>query len=207
MYMTSNSRKGLVFIVSAPSGGGKSSLTRALLKFNPTLQLSTSTTTRPQRSNEIDGVHYHFKTEKEFLQLIEQNLLLEYAIIYGYYYGTLKQPVEAILNNGLDILFDIDWQGTSAIKQIFLENTTSIFILPPSLEILKQRLKQRGQDSDNVITKRLQSAVAEMKFGKYYDYVITNDNFEITVQALNSVLIVEKLKHSKLSQLEALGII
>jgi guanylate kinase len=205
--MSFNVQQGLIFIISSPSGGGKSSLTRALLKLNPQLQLSISTTTRPPRPGEVDGTHYYFKTKAEFQQLIDQDLLLEHAKIYDYYYGTLKQPIATALTSGIDILFDIDWQGTNAIKQLLPKNTVSIFILPPSIDILKQRLQQRAQDAAEIIERRLQAAIEEIKFAKYYDYVITNDHFETALQALHAIFITEKIKQSRVIQLESFDII
>lgn len=205
--MSSSLQQGLIFIISSPSGGGKSSLTRALLKLNPQLQLSISTTTRPPRPGEVNGTHYYFKTKAEFQQLIDHNLLLEHAKIYDHYYGTLKQPIATALTNGIDILFDIDWQGTHAIKQLLPKNTISIFILPPSMDILKQRLQQRAQDTAEIIERRLQAAIEEIKCAKYYDYVITNDHFETALQTLHAIFITEKIKQSKVIQLASFDII
>ena len=142
--MTKN--KGLIIILSSPSGAGKSSLAKALLEIDNNLRLSISATTRKPRPNEQDGVNYYFKTKSEFEELVKQNQFLEHAKIYNNYYGTPKKHVENLLNQGLDVLFDIDWQGARSIKQNAV-NAVSIFILPPNLEVLEQRLRNRAADS------------------------------------------------------------
>ncbi|WP_341790045.1 guanylate kinase [Rickettsia endosymbiont of Polydrusus tereticollis] len=190
---TINIHKGLIIILSSPSGAGKSSLTRALLKIDDNLRLSISATTRMPRPKEIEGVSYYFKTKPEFEELIKQNLFLEYAKIYDNYYGTLKKDVDDLLNQGLDVLFDIDWQGARSIKQA-ASNVISIFILPPSLEVLEQRLRNRAADNEEVIKLRMQSAASEIEHAKEYDYIITNDDFDVTVEKIHSIIVTERAK-------------
>ncbi|MCC8369171.1 MAG: guanylate kinase [Rickettsia endosymbiont of Oxypoda opaca] len=185
--------KGLIIILSSPSGAGKSSLTRALLKIDDNLRLSISATTRTPRPKEIEGISYYFKTKPEFEELIKQNMFLEYAKIYDNYYGTLKKYVDDLLDQGLDVLFDIDWQGARSIKQA-ASNVISIFILPPSLEVLEQRLRNRAADNEDVIKLRMQSAASEIEHAKEYDYIITNDDFDVTVEKIHSIIVTERAK-------------
>jgi guanylate kinase len=197
--------KGLVFIVSAPSGGGKSSLIRELLKLEPNVKLSISTTTRTPRVGEVDGADYYFKNIAEFKQLIEQNKLLEYTKIYDNYYGTPKQAINDAIVSGIDILFDIDWQGVKSIRQQ-MQNVVSVFVLPPSLETLKIRLEHRALDSQEVVACRLKEAANEIQFAKYYDYIVINDQFDKALQQLRAILIAERIKQSRLSNLSAFGV-
>lgn len=200
-------RLGLIFIISAPSGGGKSSLIDKLLDIDPGLRCSISATTRPARSNEIDGVDYYFKTLSEFQSLIDKNQLIEYTAIYDNYYGTPKQQIEDWLNNGFDVLFDINFYGARFIKEQFPHNTISIFLLPPNLTVLEQRLRGRAQDSDEVLKARIAAARAEIELAKHYDYVVTNDDFNLTLQQLHSICIVERIKRSRIVQLNNFGIV
>lgn len=185
--------KGLIIILSSPSGAGKSSLTRSLLQMDNNLRLSVSATTRKPRPGEVEGVNYHFKSNLEFEELIKQDKFLEYAKIYDNYYGTPKEYVETLINQGLDVLFDIDWQGARSIK----ENSSgiiSIFILPPSLEVLEQRLRNRETDSEEAIKLRMESAQNEMSHAREYDYVVTNDNFDDTLQNIHRIIVAERKK-------------
>lgn len=184
--------KGLIFILSSPSGGGKSSLAKALLKSDQNLVLSVSATTRKPRPGDIDGVHYHFKTREEFLKMINNNELLEYSEIYGNLYGIPKNFVYDQINQGKDILFDIDYQGASKLKKILENMVVSIFILPPSIEELRLRLKTRAQDSDDEIESRLALAQAEMAQAKNYDHIVTNEDFKITLKNLQEIIREEK---------------
>ncbi|WP_250311039.1 guanylate kinase [Rickettsia endosymbiont of Oedothorax gibbosus] len=190
--------KGLTVILSSPSAAGKSSLARAALKIDSNLRLSISATTRTPRTGEIDGVSYYFKTKEEFNKLIEQDAFLEYANIYNNYYGTPKKVVEELLSQGLDVLFDIDWQGTKSIKKI-LSNVITIFVLPPTPSILQQRIQNRGQDSKEAIELRIKLATKEIQYAKYYDYVVINDDFEITLKTIYSIIIAERVKRIRLN--------
>ncbi|WP_410521606.1 guanylate kinase [Candidatus Tisiphia endosymbiont of Nedyus quadrimaculatus] len=189
--------KGLAIILSSPSATGKSSLARAILKIDSNLRLSVSATTRRPRTDEVDGVSYYFKTKEEFNKLIEQDVFLEYANIYNNYYGTPKKVVEDLLNQGLDVLFDIDWQGTKLIKKT-LPNVITIFILPPSPSILQQRIKDRGQDSKESIKLRMKLATQEVYYAKQYDYVVINDDFDTTLETIYSIITAERSKRIRL---------
>lgn len=189
--------KGLAIILSSPSATGKSSLARAILKIDSNLRLSVSATTRRPRTDEVDGVSYYFKTKEEFNKLIEQDAFLEYTDIYNNYYGTPKKVVEDLLNQGLDVLFDIDWQGTKLIKKT-LPNVIAIFILPPSPSILQQRIKDRGQDGQESIKLRMKLATKEVYYAKQYDYVVINDDFDTTLETIYSIITAERSKRIRL---------
>lgn len=185
--------KGLIIILSSPSGAGKSSLTRALLEIDNNLRLSISATTRKSRLGEQEGVNYYFKTKSNFEELIKQDEFLEYAKIYDNYYGTPKKYVENLLNQGLDVLFDIDWQGARNVKQN-AANAVSIFILAPSLEILEQRLKNRATENEEAIKLRIASAQAEISHAHEYDHIITNDDFNDTLHTIHAIILEERKK-------------
>ncbi|MGX6960831.1 MAG: guanylate kinase [Rickettsia endosymbiont of Pentastiridius leporinus] len=192
--MISNN-KGIIIILSSPSGAGKSSLTKGLLKMDNNLRLSVSATTRKPRSGETEGVSYYFKSKVEFEELIKQNKFLEYAKIYDNYYGTPKEYVETLLDQGLDVLFDIDWQGARSIKENSKDiRVLTIFILPPSIAVLEQRLRNRGTDSEEAIKLRMESAQNEISHANEYDYVITNDDFNDTLQNIYKIIIDERGK-------------
>ncbi|MBE2895250.1 guanylate kinase [Spirabiliibacterium falconis] len=185
---------GQLYIISAPSGAGKSSLIAALLDTLPAgkAKVSISHTTRAPRPGEIDGVHYYFCDVASFEQRIAQGLFLEYANVFEHYYGTSLPMIEENLAQGIDVFLDIDWQGAQQVRQK-MPNCKSIFILPPSLVELEQRLKKRGQDSDDVIAKRMQKAISEMTHYAEYDYVIINDQFDHALAQLKAILQAEKL--------------
>lgn len=185
--------KGFVIILSSPSAAGKSSLAKALLDIDNNLRISVSTTTRSPRPGEINEVDYYFKTTEEFNELIKQNAFLEYANVYGNNYGTLKKIVTKYLDNNLDVLFDIDYQGMQSIKEK-LEHVVTIFILPPDFNILKQRIKNRGQDNKEVMELRMQHAAKEIEYARHYDYVVVNDNFDIALKTIHSIIIAERSK-------------
>lgn len=183
--------KGTLFIVSAPSGAGKSSLIDALLKrFNTddSMRLSISHTTRPPRPNEENHVNYHFVTIEEFKKLISRNAFFEHAMVFDNYYGTSKEEVMGWLNEGKDVLFDIDWQGARKIKEQ-APDAVKIFILPPSLPELHRRLIRRGQDNPEIIQKRMSKALSEISHYDEYDYVIINDNFDQSLVQLRSIIL------------------
>lgn len=188
--------QGNLYIISAPSGAGKSSLISALLNDNPThpMMVSVSHTTRSPRPGEVEGVHYYFVSTEQFENLIENNHFLEYAKVFGgNYYGTSLPAIEENLAKGIDVFLDIDWQGARQIRER-LPNVKSIFILPPSVKELESRLQGRGQDSEEVIAGRMVKAVDEMTHYEEYDYVLVNDNFQDALQDLKSILKVERLK-------------
>lgn len=191
--------KGTLFIVSAPSGAGKSSLIDALLKrFNldDKLRLSVSHTTRAPRPGEIDHVSYHFITNEEFEKLIERNAFYEYAHVFDHYYGTSREIVEQWLNEGKDVLLDIDWQGARQIRQQTLD-AKGIFIVPPSLEELNRRLVTRATDAPEVIEKRMSKAISEISHYNEYDYVIVNDDFDESLLNMRSIILSNRQKMDK----------
>lgn len=193
------SKQGTLFIVSAPSGAGKSSLIDALLKrFNndDSMRLSISHTTRDPRPGEIDHVSYHFVKEEEFKALIARGAFYEYANVFGHYYGTSREIVENWIADGKDVLFDIDWQGARQLRKL-VPGARSIFIVPPSLEELQRRLLSRGQDSAEVIAGRMQKAMAEMSHFAEYDHVIVNDDFEESLLTLRSIIVGSRAETSK----------
>jgi guanylate kinase len=192
---------GNLFILAAPSGAGKSSLIKALMEKyegNTTspMQVSVSHTTRQPRPGEEDGVHYHFVSREQFEALIEQGVFFEYAEVFGNYYGTSRVTIEQTLHQGIDVFLDIDWQGARQVKQL-MPDTCGIFILPPSLDVLEQRLNNRGQDSDEVIAGRMSQAVSEMSHFNEFDHVIVNDDFAIALNDLEAVVMAQRLKTVK----------
>lgn len=191
--------KGTLFIVSAPSGAGKSSLIDALLKrFNldDKLRLSVSHTTRAPRPGEIDHVSYHFITNEEFEKLIERNAFYEYAHVFDHYYGTSREIVEQWLNEGKDVLLDIDWQGARQIR-LQTPDAKGIFIVPPSLEELNRRLVTRATDAPEVIEKRMSKAISEISHYNEYDYVIVNDDFDESLLNMRSIILSNRQKMDK----------
>lgn len=184
---------GNLFIVTAPSGAGKTSLVRALLQNDSQVRLSVSYTTRPPRPGEVDGKDYHFIGEQQFLEMLEHGDFLESAQVYGNRYGTSQPWIENAMRSGTDILLEIDWQGAAQVRKIFPQ-AVGIFILPPSLEALLERLKGRGQDSDEVIAGRLAAARDDIRHVEEFDYVIINDVFESALQDLVAVVRAQRLK-------------
>ncbi len=184
---------GTPFIISAPSGAGKTSLVKQLVKELDDIQVSVSHTTRQQRPGEIDGRDYFFVSKLEFESMILDQAFLEHAQVFENYYGTAKQTVERHLDDGKDVILEIDWQGAQQVRSIFPQSE-SIFILPPSITILEQRLRNRGQDSEEIIAKRMRAAVAEMQHFAEYDYLVVNDVFEQALSDLKSIVIARRLK-------------
>ncbi len=187
--------KGTLYIVSAPSGAGKSSLIRTFLKTQPLydMTLSVSYTTRAIRAGEYHGQHYFFISKNEFYEMIKQNEFLEYAKVFGNYYGTSHAAIKQILSSGIDVFLDIDWQGAQQIR-IKMPEARGIFILPPSREELERRLRRRGQDTEVVITKRMVKAIDEMMHHAEYDYLIVNDSFELALSDLTNIVSAERLR-------------
>jgi guanylate kinase len=176
-----------LFIVAAPSGGGKTSLVAALLERDPGVRLSVSHTTRAPRRGERDGEHYHFVDEATFLQLVSQDAFLEYARVYGHYYGTGRGPVEQLLDQGFSVMLDIDWQGARQVKSAF-PGCCSIYILPPSMQELRERLARRGQDSPDVIEKRMREARSEIAHCMEFDFLVVNNEFAAALEDLLSIV-------------------
>lgn len=186
-------RKGILYVIAAPSGAGKTSLVNALLEENLGLQVSVSHTTRPKRSNETEGLSYHFTTEAEFQRMVAEGAFLEHAEVFGHYYGTSSAWVEEQLASGKDVLLEIDWQGAEQIRRVF-PDCVDIFILPPSRAVLRERLESRGQDSAEVIEGRLAKARQEMSYYASFRYLVVNDDFDRALQGLSSVVVAERLK-------------
>ncbi len=187
-------RRGLMLVLSSPSGAGKSTIARRLLDTDDAIELSVSVTTRARRGSEVDGVDYHFITEDDFARMREQGDLLESAAVHGNYYGTPRKPVEAHLASGRDVLFDIDWQGTEQLAAAMPEEVVRVFVLPPSMAELEERLRRRAEDADEVIARRLTNAREEMTRWRDYDYVIVNDDVQRSLKRVQSILTAERLK-------------
>lgn len=182
-------RRGLLIILSSPSGAGKSTLTRRLRAWDPTLDFSVSATTRTPRAGEVDGKDYHFMSDAEFRKYVDDGFMLEYAQVFGNFYGTPRLPVEQAIDAGQDVLFDIDWQGAQQIQNSVLgKHTLSIFILPPSITELRRRLETRGQDSREVIDKRMLKSWDEISHWAEYEHVLVNDDLDETEAQLISIV-------------------
>lgn len=199
---------GTLFIVSAASGTGKTTLVKALLENSPNLSVSTSHTTRPIRVGELDGVHYHFIAKDTFIERVGNGEFLEHAEVFGNYYGTARSTVETALSQDHDIILEIDWQGAQQIRHIY-PNAVSIFILPPSRDALRQRLQNRGQDSEEIISQRLNGAIADISHFVEFDFVVINDDFDVALEELHSIVQASRLRQSvqvirHLSRIESL---
>lgn len=184
---------GTLYIIAAPSGAGKTSLVKALLANTADVEVSVSHTTRAMRPGERHGVDYYFVSQSVFQELIEQNQFLEYARVFDYYYGTTRQAVLEKLQAGIDIILEIDWQGARQVRSL-LPESRGIFILPPSLQALRQRLVERGQDSEEIIQKRMAAAVREMSHYEEFDYILVNDEFDPTLAELRAIFIANRQK-------------
>ena len=188
-------RRGMILILSSPSGAGKTTLTRMLLQDKALdLSLSISVTTRPRRSSEADGIHYNFVTKQWFQQMKGAGDLLESAEVHGYAYGTPRAPVEAVLAQGRDMLFDIDWQGALQVREALGADVVSVFILPPSMEELRARLDRRAEDSAATIGTRLENAKREIERWRLYDYVVINDDLQRAYRQVVSIIEAERAR-------------
>lgn len=190
-------RRGLMFVLSSPSGAGKTTLSRLLIERMPGLRMSVSATTRPMRPGEVDGRDYLFVDKPRFEAMVRDDELLEWATVFDNRYGTPRAPVEAALSAGQDVLFDIDWQGTQQLRDKSPKDVVSVFILPPSVSALEQRLHTRAQDSDEVIRGRMRKAGDEMSHFDAYDYIVVNENIGIAFEAVKSILRAEQLKRER----------
>jgi guanylate kinase len=190
-------RRGLMFVLSSPSGAGKTTLSRMLIAETPDLKMSVSATTRPMRPGEVEGKDYYFVDQKRFEQMVADSELLEWATVFGNRYGTPRGPVDEALAAGQDVLFDIDWQGTQQLRSRSPNDVVSVFILPPSATALEQRLHTRAQDSDEVIRGRMKKAGDEMSHFDAYDYIVVNDNIGIAFESVRSILRAEQLKRER----------
>jgi len=190
-------RRGLMFVLSSPSGAGKTTLSRALLAEDPLLEMSVSVTTRPRRPGEQERIDYRFIEKIEFQLMVNRQELLEHAKVFDHYYGTPAKPVEAALQAGRDVLFDIDWQGTQQLAQRARDDLVSVFILPPSTAELERRLKRRAQDSDEVVAQRMAKAADEISHWAEYDYVIVNHDVDTALSQVRSILAAERLRRER----------
>ena len=190
-------RRGLMFILSSPSGAGKTTISRMLLEADDELRLSVSATTRPMRPGEIDGVHYHFVEDAEFDRMVEDDDFYEWANVFDHRYGTPTAQIRSGLKDGQDFLFDIDWQGTQQLYQKDQQDVVRVFILPPSLTELHRRLKARATDSDAVIDGRMERARAEISHWDGYDYVVVNDDVNVCFEKVREILHAERMKRQR----------
>ncbi len=193
--MTLPNRRGLLIILSSPSGAGKSTLTKRLMSWDPCLRFSVSATTRPPRPGDVDGRDYYFTTRDGFAQMVASGQMLEHAEVFGNFYGTPKGPVEAAMAEGRDTIFDVDWQGGQQIRRSALgKEVVSIFILPPSIAALESRLRGRGQDSDEVIARRMAKSRDEISHWAEYDYVVVNHDVAQAEAELHTILTAERAR-------------
>lgn len=197
MPFASLARRGVLFVLSSPSGAGKSTIARKLLAADDGIQMSVSATTRPMRPGEVDGVDYHFVDIDRFREMTNAGAFLEWAHVFGNRYGTPKAPVDAMLDAGRDVLFDIDWQGAQQLHQQAGGDTVRVFILPPSLDELRRRLTSRGTDDADVIAARMARASAEISHWDGYDYVLVNDDVDRCIEQVRAILQAERLKRSR----------
>ncbi|WP_306118675.1 MULTISPECIES: guanylate kinase [unclassified Roseitalea] len=186
-----------MLVISSPSGAGKSTLARNLLETDDNLVLSVSVTTRPRRGSEIEGIHYRFVDERTFARMRDTDELLEWAEVHGNLYATPREPVESAMADGRDMLFDIDWQGARQLSEKMRADVVSVFILPPSMDELKARLKRRAEDRPEVIERRLANAAREIEQWRDYDYVIVNDDLDRAFEALRAIVRAERLRRDR----------
>ena len=190
-------RRGLLLVLSSPSGAGKTTLSRALLKHDTNIALSVSVTTRSPRPGEIHGEDYFFQSQDEFKAMREAGALLEWAPVFDNFYGTPRAPVEAMLESGKDVLFDIDWQGAQQLSEKLAADVVRVFVLPPSARVLEHRLRDRAQDSSEVVARRMRAASDEISHWAEYDYVIVNEDVDASLNGLVAILTAERLKRER----------
>lgn len=190
-------RRGLMLVLSSPSGAGKTTISRAVLAADAGIEMSVSATTRPMRPGEVEGRDYYFRTAEQFDRMVDGDAFLEWAHVFGNRYGTPRAPVEAMLGRGRDVLFDIDWQGTQQLHAKAGDDLVRVFILPPSMAELEQRLRSRGTDSDAIITGRMARAEAEISHWAEYDYVLINRDVAACLAEVRMILAAERLKRAR----------
>lgn len=190
-------RRGLMLVLSSPSGAGKSTIARRLFELEPEVRMSVSVTTRPERRGERNGTDYHFVDSTEFNLMLNRGELLEHAKVFGHYYGTPRAQVAELLESGIDVLFDIDWQGTQQLQQREPADLVSVFILPPSTAELERRLEKRAQDPPDVIAGRMAKASEEISHWAEYDYVVLNDEVDRALEEVRSILAAERLRRER----------
>jgi guanylate kinase len=199
--LTLKSKRGLILILSSPSGAGKTTLAKKIERSNENFKISVSYTTRTPRTNEVDGVDYNFVTIKKFQELASQDKFLEQAKVFGNYYATLKGPIEDNLAKGIDYLFDIDWQGTEQVKKIMPLDIVSVFILPPSIDDLESRLKKREEQNKELINQRMKMAKNEIKHWKDYKYIVVNKDVENCFEQIIKIIKIERELRSTFNQI------
>ncbi|TAN00908.1 MAG: guanylate kinase [Rhizobiaceae bacterium] len=190
-------RRGLMLVLSSPSGAGKSTIARNLLESDGGFELSVSVTTRQRRASEIDGVHYHFVSQRDFERLRDTDALLEWAEVHGNFYGTPREPAENAMADGRDMLFDIDWQGAVQLNEKMRADIVAVFILPPSMKELAARLKRRAEDSDQTIETRLRNARIEIEHWREYDYVVVNQDLDHAFAEVRAIVTAERLRRDR----------
>lgn len=190
-------RRGLMLVLSSPSGAGKSTIARNLLESDGGFELSVSVTTRQRRASEIDGVHYHFVSQRDFERLRDTDALLEWAEVHGNFYGTPREPAENAMAEGRDMLFDIDWQGAVQLNEKMRADIVAVFILPPSMKELAARLKRRAEDSDQTIETRLRNARIEIEHWREYDYVVVNEDLDHAFAEVRAIITAERLRRDR----------
>lgn len=195
-------RRGMMIVLSSPSGAGKTSLSRKLLEKNKNLFLSISFTTRPPRPLEVNESDYFFVNDEKFIDMLNKDEFLEHAKVFDFYYGTPKKPVMNALKGGKDILFDIDWQGTQQLMNSVQDDLVKIFVLPPSAKELEKRLLKRNQDTDETVKNRMSKASDEISHYAEYDYIIINEDFDESLEKINSILIAEGLKRTRQNKIQ-----
>jgi guanylate kinase len=196
-------RRGLMFVLSSPSGAGKTTLTRLLVQKEPNIELSISATSRPRRPNEVNGVHYHFVSRQKFEAMRDAGELMEWAEVHGNYYATPRAAVEKAVAKGRDVLFDIDYQGTRQLKKIAPSDVVSIFILPPSIAEMKRRIRGRASEDEATVKKRLHTAKEELQQWDEYDYVVINDDLDAAFADIHAILAAERMKRARRTGVEA----
>ena len=199
----STTRRGLMLVLSSPSGAGKTTLSRMLLKADRAVELSVSVTTRPRRRGEVNGRDYHFIDRGRFDAMVKAGDLLEWAEVFGHYYGTPRKPVQKALKRGRDVLFDIDWQGTQQLSEKARGDIASIFVLPPSIPELERRLHTRALDDEAVIRRRMAKAASELSHWAEYDYVIINDTLDHAFAEVQTILAAERMKRDRQAWISA----
>jgi guanylate kinase len=190
-------RRGLLIVLSSPSGAGKTTISRRLMQEDPSISMSVSATTRPMRPGEIEGRDYHFVDDAEFQRLVDADELAEWAYVFDHRYGSPKEPIKEALKDGRDTLFDIDWQGTQQLEYAFRTDLVLIFILPPSMKELERRLEERGTDSDEIIAGRMRRAAGEIGHWAEYDYVLINDDMAKCLADVQAIIAAERLRRER----------
>ena len=193
-------RRGIMLVLSSPSGAGKTTIASRLLK-DPGVEISISHTTRMKRKGEKDGKDYHFVDRETFTRMRDQDAFLEWAVVFDNYYGTTRKPVEEALAAGRDVLFDVDWQGARKLRESAQDDVVAVFILPPTAAALEERLRARAEDSEDVVVRRMRGASNEIQHWDEYDYVVVNDDIEQSVTAVRAILAAERLRRTRLTGL------